>query len=626
MLNNKITQSNTGMGQPINSSSTVVTSTPSNSSASTNISVGLEQGQIIRGEVIDLRSNEVSVKLEDGRLLNGKLENSANLSIGENVTFRVEDVSLKNLTLKIVADAQYNLPDTTIDKALDAAGLSKNIRNRSIVQELLNQHMSIDKKMISNLIQQSITNKDTTINTLVLMNKFRIPVTETNISQFEAYRSGEHSILKEIGQLTNSISELFTQISNSEAVTVSHGRDILNLILHDNADPTSANQNFDAELLNSTVTMGESENPLVTTGSLLSQQESTVLVEQLKNLTNSNEISNLSDLLNSIQDGTANLRDVAHILQMNLHSSISMSNTSSQTTTTVMENSTITQSILSAYEELQYNNNEIGVFLPEDGRMNLINSLKNFSFPQEITNLIASGDISSHDLLNHIQKNLGSVSEIDTKELFASKEYQSLIKEELTAKWSFTPDSLTKENQIQRHFENLSHELNDLMNTMEKATGSNNSAISQQANQLQENMDFMKTLNQLFTYVQLPLRLKNQNVHSELYVYTRKKGGRTAKDGISVLLHLDMEHLGPMDIHIDLHHKNVVSKFYLNHEDTIQLVSSHLPQLEEALQVKGYSLNTEFIKRTKEVDIVEDFMQQDTSIPTVTRYNFDIRA
>ena len=623
MLSNNITQSNTGMGQAINSStissnaSATAPATSSNS-PSVNITAGLEKGQLIRGEVIDLRSNEVSVKLEDGRLLNGKLENSANLSIGENVTFRVEDVSLKNLTLKIVADAQYNLPDTTIDKALDAAGLSRNIRNHSIVQELLHQHMSIDKKMISNLIQQSITNKDVSVNTLVLMNKYHIPITETNINQFEAYRSGEHSILKEIGQLTNSISELFTQTGNTDAVTVSQGRDILNLILQDNAPLTSQNQNTDTLLLNSTERMGESQNALVTTGSLLSQQESSALVDLLKNLTNADspdklnnlsELNTSSELLNSIQDGTANLRDVAHVLQTLDH-----------------ENSTITQSLLSAYEELQYNNNEIGVFLPDEERSNLLTSLKNFSLPQDITNLITSGDISSHDLLTHIQQKLGSVAEIDSKELFASKEYQTLIKEELTAKWSFTPDSLTKENPIQRHFESLSNELNDLMNYMEKATGSNNSAVSQQANQLQDNMDFMKTLNQMFTYVQLPLRLKNQNVHSELYVYTRKKAGRTAKDGISVLLHLDMEHLGPMDIHIDLHHKNVVSKFYLNHEDSIQLVSSHLSQLEEALQVKGYSLNTEIIKRTKEIDIVEDFMQQDTSIPSVTRYNFDIRA
>jgi flagellar hook-length control protein FliK len=292
----------------------------------------------------------------------------------------------------------------------------------------------------------------------------------------------------------------------------------------------------------------------------------------------------------------------------------------------IVEGLPAANTVISAYQDVQYTNNELGSFLQATERMNLLKSLDAFLIPPEVNRQIASGDISSHALLTLIQEKMGSVPEASIKNLFASKEYQSLIKEELSAKWTFKPDSLTKENIIERHFESLSHELSDFMSYMEKASGSTSETVSQQANHLQENINFMKTINDLFTYVQLPLKLHNQNAHGELYVYTKKKEGRTAKDGISVLLHLDMDHLGPIDIHIDLHHNNVVGKFYLSNEDTIELISTNLPVLEEALLKKGYSLNAEILERKKEVDIVEDFINPDFSSQSVTRYNFDIRA
>lgn len=644
MLSSKISQSNTGIGQPINSStvSTVTTGT-----SSVNSTAGLEKGQIIKGEVVDLRSDEVSVKLDDGRLLSGKLENSADLAIGQKVTFRVEDVSLKSLTLKIVADGQYNLPDTTIDKALDAAGLSKNSRNRAIVTELLNQHMSIDKKMISNLIQQSIVHKDCPINTLVLMNKYHIPINDSNVSQFEAYRNGDYSMINEIGKLTDSISDLFQQLSNTSSEQINqNGSEILKLILTNNtnneAPSVSQNTGF---VMDSSVTM-------IPTESLLSQEDAVNLTKLLSSLSTADTPISQA-FIDSIKNGTADLRDVAHIVNQLLNnqklspsSSVesafssgaatvsleAMRNTGNSNGLTqtaidaIVEGLPAANTIISAYQDLQYTNNELGSFLQAMERMKLLKSLDFFSLPPEVHQQIETGDISSHALLTLIHEKLGSVPEASIKNLFASKEYQSLIKEELAAKWTFKPDSLTKENIVERHFENLSHELKDFMSYMERASGSTSETVSQQANHLQENINFMKTLNDLFTYVQLPLKLHNQSAHGELYVYTKKREGRSAKDGISVLLHLNMDHLGPIDIHIDLHHNNVVSKFYLSKEDTIELISSNLPVLEQALQKKGYSLNAEILERKKEVDIVEDFINPDSTSQSVTRYNFDIRA
>jgi len=649
MLNNKVSQSNTGIQQ--SKSPSLTSSVISNSSTPVNSTAGLEKGQIVHGEIIDLHSNEVSVQLEDGRVLSGKLEESPNLAIGERVAFRVEDVSLKSLTLKIIADSQYITQDDTVDKALEAAGLGKSTRNRIIVNELLNQQMSIDKKTISLLIQQSIMNKDSSINSLVLMNKYHIPITDVNVTQFEAYRNSQHSMMNEIGNLADSITSLFTQVSSnphSESLTQSNG--LLNLILNDKISNPSVSDRKDLSQI--TIVTPENRN-IITTGSILSQKGSLSLAQIFESASTSLNIS-LPDLYNSILSGSADIREVAHLFNQvidnetngvlvfheetqtselvpasleNVSTVVNGENSKSKSSiASLIEGSSAAQTILAAYQDLQYNNNEIGSYLQDSERMNLLKSLDSFSLSIKTKDLIASGDISSQDLLRLIQGELGSASEAGIKNLFASKEYKNLLKESILAKWEFTPASLTKEGEIDKHFQNLSTQLSGLKEYMEQSSSSIHSNISGQANHLQENINFMKTLNELFTYIQLPLKLKNQNAHSELYVYTKKKDSKTAAEGISVLLHLDMDHLGPLDVHIDLHNKNVVSKFYLDHEDTIKLISSHMPVLEQALVQKGYTLNAEILKRDKAIDIVEDFIRQDAPTPSVTRYNFDIRA
>ena len=57
-----------------------------------------------------------------------------------------------------------------------------------------------------------------------------------------------------------------------------------------------------------------------------------------------------------------------------------------------------------------------------------------------------------------------------------------------------------------------------------------------------------------------------QTSHGELYVYTKKRELAQNGSSISVLLHLDMNHLGPIDIHLSLTGKSVAAKFYLEEE------------------------------------------------------------
>jgi hypothetical protein len=650
MINNNISQPNKNIGEAIYStaingqskiSSSSSPSSVSNSSYPLNNTAGLEKGQIIQGEVVDLRSNEVSVRLEDGRVLTGKLEEGNQLSIGENVTFQVEEVSLKSLSLKILSESQVTLPDTTIDKALEAAGLGKNIRNRGIVRALLNQQMPIDKNTIGLLIKQSIAFKDVSIDTLVFMNKYHIPVTKDNIDFLNSLSNSGQNILKDIASLSNKIPDLFEEVSSkSYAEIITKGNELLSIVLQNpslndsmedkeaamaltSSDTSSASEvsNMNPDLPSLLMDSLTADSKQLLNDAVLSASERLELTRFLEENPSAKLLFS-EKLLQDIMNGTANMKEVAELLKeaFPTGSFNDINNLSDKIPSSM-------QHVLSTFEASQNNNpvNLINEYLTGTDRVHLLQNLDGFSLPKEVKDQIQSGNISTNELLKWIQNKLSTTPESSIHRLFSSKEYKTLIREELISKWTLTPKTLTKEGIVDEYYENLTKQLADIKEFISSSFQGSQENLHGQAGHLQDNISFMKQINEFFTYFQLPIKLKEQVSNSKLFVYTRKKERRTAEEGISVLLHLDMEHLGPLDIHVDLHNKNLISKFYINDKDTSNLLSSNIPLLETALEKKGYSLNAEVLIREKDLDIVEEFTKQENS-SFLTRYNFDIRA
>lgn len=653
MINNNVSQSNINIGRTLKSQSKITatasseTSTTNSSSYLSNTTIGLEKGQIMKGEVVDLRSDEVSVKLEDGRILTGKLEEGNQLSIGENVTFRVEEVSLKSLSLKILSESSVTLQDNTIDKALEAAGISKNSRNRTIVKALLNQQMPIDKSTIGLLIKQSIEFKDTPIDTLVFMNKYHIPVTKENIDFLRSLSNSEQNIVKDISNLIQEIPHLFEELSSlPSSALITKGNDLLNIILNnqmlneyiENHEESTAYQYSDitetadaafnhSQILKQSNVLDSTRTPDTLVSlldkSIVSMEDRFMLIEYLASDPSAQMLFS-ENTLQRIMDGTATMSEVVPLLNETIQSN-SFSDTNNRMNGKIQ--STIMH-VLSTYEAIQNNTqvNRLNTYLSASERMSLLQNLDDFSLPKDVKNLIQTGNIATHELLQWIQNKLSTATESSISKLFSSKEYNMLIKEELISKWTLPAKSLTKEGSIDHYYENLTKQLNNIKEFANSSYQNSNDSFYEQSGQLQKNISFMNHINDFFTYFQLPIKLKEQIANSKLFVYTRKKEKRTAIDGISVLLHLDMEHLGPLDIHIDLHNSNIASRFYMNDKEISNLISSNMPLLETALVKKGYTLDAEVIIREKDINIVEEFIKQEEDSSSIYRYNFDIRA
>ena len=95
------------------------------------------------------------------------------------------------------------------------------------------------------------------------------------------------------------------------------------------------------------------------------------------------------------------------------------------------------------------------------------------------------------------------------------------------------------------------------------------------------------------------------------------------------MLHLDMEHLGPIDVYVKLNKKNVSTNFVLESEELLDFVYAHIDELNRRLEQLGYSAHFEMkvSENVKdEFNFVNDFVGGDIHPENNGQYILDIKA
>lgn len=258
----------------------------------------------------------------------------------------------------------------------------------------------------------------------------------------------------------------------------------------------------------------------------------------------------------------------------------------------------------------------------------LVSQMKQAGMPEKLTGAVADNKISGQEFLKEINQYLqkeGIPLPDKVFELLESKEFKNILKDEMNRQWLLRPEEVAKEQSVDKLYERLHQQMNRLSQVVSQAAGPE-SALAQTVANVNNNIDFMNQLNQMFTYVQIPLKMQGQEASGELFVYTNKKSLAKADGTVSALLHLDMEHLGSVDVHVSLTGQNVSTKFYLADDSTLDLIAENIDLLNKRLEKRGYSMSAEFIQREEETNVMEEMIKQDKNISVLSGYSFDARA
>lgn len=274
--------------------------------------------------------------------------------------------------------------------------------------------------------------------------------------------------------------------------------------------------------------------------------------------------------------------------------------------------------------------------LPDEITNNsILSTLSKFGMSKESLTLAANGEMSPQQLLSYVQAALSLADskeqKDDLKSLLQGKDFQNLLKSVMQKEWTITPSSVENKEKIQELYQKILSQTEKTSQLLSQL-GKGDSSMMKGAENLKQNVNFMNQLNQLYSYVQLPLKMMQGNAHGDLYVYANKKK-LSQKDGeVTALLHLEMENLGTMNIHVALSDGNhVKTHFYLEKEEMLDFVEENLPILDERLLKRGYKMNSIATLRNTEdfgnhQNPVIDEMLGSKEQTLTARYSFDVRA
>lgn len=595
----------------------------------------LTEGQLIKGEVTDLRNSQVSILLEDNTKVIGRLDNVNWLSIGDVGTFKVASIETGSIKLQAIPLSDSEMENNTMFKALEEAGLPHNSRNQSVVLSLIRNQLPITKPSILNVLRQSYDLKDASISTIVLLNKYNIPATHENASQLENYISGNNQLGQELNQCIDDIPSLLREIAlfaDDEIGTVAkeffelldfnpthqgstHTENVLTSTDDTMYHFSSNRMKHDVLSILSDFDLPEDIQKAIAENKLTLPQLNQIVQECMEHAKamdqrNQNEVlASLSpeELVNPMKVQEA-LADIPKIVDAFDHPEF--------------------HRIQEAFQEYLKDNHVIGGFFDEAARNQLAEFVEQNPSQNSLAQAIRSGNATMNELMNGIQNSVTFAKPEALQQLFTSNEFMFLISDELKKQWNLSPKDAKSKDNIGAFYQKIYTQTKGLQNMMQRISPDfQESASGTNLATVRNNIDFMQMLNQIFPYVQIPFDAKGFSGNGELYVYTKKEDIKHNPHQISVLLHLSLEHLGEIAIHVTKNGLVLENKFFVEDEQAKRLLKKNINLLSDKLQELGYMVTNDFAKKEGKPDLVNDFIAQKKEPTTaIKRYTFDIRA
>lgn len=229
-------------------------------------------------------------------------------------------------------------------------------------------------------------------------------------------------------------------------------------------------------------------------------------------------------------------------------------------------------------------------------------------------------------LLRQVAQALSEGRSLPFKELAKSPEFQKQLQEYVKQELSLRPQDTSREK-LGEVYNRLSRQLGALSEALGSA-GQENSMMGKTVQNLNQNLNFLNQLNDMYSYVQLPLKMTDQDTHGELYVYANRHKKAVREGEVSALLHLDMANLGPMDIYVQLKDNKVGTRFYLPDEEMLDFIADHIDLLNSRLEKRGYHVNCAFQTRElkEENTVMQELIEEQSNRPMSADYSFDAFA
>lgn len=585
----------------------------------------LKEGEIFEGSVNSIDNGKVTIGLANGQTMTARLDSGVSLMEGQSVFFQVKSNDGNLIQIRPVSLGSLDANPTLL-KALDMANIAATERTINMVNSMMQNSLSISPESLAAMNRAMINNPGVDPQTLVTMSKYGMEMTPENVNMFQNYANDKALIIDNFDTISEMLPELMSSKELSASDVISINNSIREIFIPEVAVSEEA------------VVASEQSNPQA--------GQTPVADTAITNEANTNQSNNIEvnpQSASQVKDAVINNAqdEVIDIVNQNPNSE-----QAAKAQGIVPESEILTNSKVDINQQVIINENEasnqvLNSFAGEKQITSfntLLNSLPDF--PKDNLQIFSEdGSLRADADINHVFKeitdyfnNHPDIPKETLNDIIREPLYKGILKNIIANSFAMEPKDITKPGEISKLYERVLKQTEALERLMASFSGKAAETIKNQTAEIRQNINFMNSANEMYNFVQIPLKMYNQNTDSMLYVRQNKKSSYEAGEEITAFLHFDMEHLGSTDVFIRLKENNVGCKWNLASEESMKLIEDNLDILTARLEAKGFSVKSEVTCGEPKTSFVEDFLgappvsTEDMAEGLVHRYSFDMRA
>ena len=599
----------------------------------------LSAGSIFEGTINSVRGGKVTLALGNGQTITARLDGKMDLQQGSSMFFQVRANDGQTIAIRPYTELG-NVSNPILLNALSAAQVPATDRTLVMVDTMMQEQMSIGRQSILDMAKLVGANPDANVQTIVQMTKLGLPVTEEMAAQFENYLSDRQALVGEMDLAAGHMMELLSDEALSPETAFSLYGKMLDIFM-------PGEEAADAGV---TAAAGQESSAAEAGAGAMAEavgQENAATVSEAE-----------AGAPTAAEQGTAAASAVAEEA-----GAASTAETAGQGAAAEAETGVGVTAELT-YGRTAETPGTVGELLSKEQIEHLGKMLRNIpaligneeifaggeqeevfvdtlsEAGPEVAKLMAQEEaaqeqpvlnekLTAEQFLQKLGRALaqnGGFGFAGMQKLFAGKEFQTIFRSVIEKQWLLQPEELKQEHKVSGLYERLEQQLSQMEEAV-RATGSTQNTFLQTASQVHGNLEFMNQMNQIYHYVQLPLKMSGQNANGELYVYANRKNLRDPDAELTAFLHLDMEQLGSTDVSVRMQNRSVRTNFYLEDDASYDLVEKHLEVLNKRLKSKGYQSSITVTHEKKDISFKENIVKKGkATVGSLHRYSFDVRA
>ncbi len=578
----------------------------------------MKNGDTFSAKVVSTSGENVTLRLSNGNLVNAKLSSDMNIAEGQTVSFEIRN---SGSSVRISPLLTNTSADISVLKALGQASLPVNDTSVEMTTAMMKAGLPIDRSSLAGMYENLLNNPGAKISDAVDLARLGLQISESNLANIESYKNLSYQIDRGMQTLAEKTDQaLLDLVSGGD--TAGASRVMASLIesvtsyMQETGDPLSGERALQESAEGSqnseisggknaeagTVSGSVNEEPGAVSGSI-NGENGVVNGEKGAKGTAAQNADNMSDAASfSVSDKTVNETGNPASKALELLK---------------MLQSGQPEGASSAVQNLSAGKAEIADNAPQSGN----NISEDFGKAVEaFKQITGNDDYKPADLQGFLKdisayqaKALSEGGADGLKSLVSSKALRNLLFDVLKDQWSISPSEVADKDKVESLYKRLGDQISILKEGL-ASVGAQNTPAFQAANNMSSNLDFLSQLNQMYAYIQLPLKLSGgDNAHGDLYVFSNRKNMTSDDSSVTAFMHLDMDHLGPVDVYVAMDLRaggKVQTNFTVADDEILSFLEENIHILNERLNKRGYDLSCKMSLKGEEKTPEEDALAE----------------